>query len=226
MSEKDWCVCGASVRTLTGDVVKIINVTLDDGVYCEGYSNYCRTELTPLNNGLNGYRWGVIYIVNGSKPDLPDDVEVATCQYRTQPVGKTNWLMSTNFKITDERFVPADRKSSNPTVKDSLTDDWYDYTNQKALNKCPVGSEVIYEGTKYFVVAHHYKREDIVIAAEFETSGNLKYISWRRAKPADLNKERASFMEEIIGKNFDGYVMTRDTARSLYDYGLRLIEYK
>jgi hypothetical protein len=105
---------------------------------------------------------------------------------------------------------------------DMFIQDWYDYTNQKALNKCPIGSEVVYEGNRYFIVAYHHKREDIVIAAEFETSGNLKYISWCRAKPADLNKERVSFMEEIIGKNFDGYVMTKDTARSLYNYGLRL----
>ena len=223
MSEKDWCVVGATVRNMSGSLVTIEEVTTDDGVWSIGGNNYCRTELTPLTNGLNGYRYGVEYPTNDKKPDLPDNVKIKWVDSRDSAETRTNmlnWDGVLSFKIIDERYAPTTMK---PTEQ---VNDWYDCTNQKALNKCPVGSEVIYEGNRYFVVAYHHKREDIVIAAEFETSGNLKYISWCRAKPADLNKERVSFMEEIIGKNFDGYVMTRDTARSLYNYGLRLIEDK
>ena len=222
MSEKDWCVVGATVRHISGCFVFIEKITTDEGVWSTGGNNYCRTELTPLNNGLNGYRYGVEYPTNGKKPDLPNYTKIAWEDEHGRGVTSShllNWKGVISFEIIDERYAPT-------VVKESLTDDWYDYTNQKALNKCPVGAEIISDGTKYFVVAHHYKREDIIIASEFENSGNLKYISWCRTKPADLNKERVSFMEEIIGKNFAGYVMTRDVAKSLYTYGLRLIEEK
>jgi hypothetical protein len=58
---------------------------------------------------INGYRWGVEYQTNGEEPDLPDTILVATCKYMSQLVSETNWIMTTNFKITDQRYEPADK---------------------------------------------------------------------------------------------------------------------
>jgi hypothetical protein len=60
---------------------------------------------------INGYKFGVEYPTNGRQPDLPDDTMVATCKYMHQRVDETNWRMTTNFKITDQRYKPADEVS-------------------------------------------------------------------------------------------------------------------
>ncbi len=116
MSNKDWCVAGARVRTLDGDVIKIFRVTDDNGVWSSGGSSYCRTELTPLDNGLHGYRWGVPYEANGKSPDLPDDLWLMvqlTSALKEIYFGDRSkcvnfWKFSEHFRITDERYKPAD----------------------------------------------------------------------------------------------------------------------
>lgn len=224
MSERDWCARGNSVRTLAGDVVKIFNVTQDNGVYCDNYNNYCRTELTPLDNGLNGYRWDVIYNTGGSKPDLPDDVEVATCNFTTQSVRETNWIMSTNFKITDERFVPADRKSNNSTVKESLVDDWYDYTNQKALRLPPVGEKCQVKVDKLFsdcTVIHHASNHLSVIAA-FKSpqikDSDVGHLGWSdNFRPLDWNRKAEAERKRVVDAAYQAIGASGTTSYAALD---------
>ena len=68
---------------------------------------------------INGFRWGVEYPTNGKKPDLPDDLDL---EYWTGEFGSgesniisLNWSCDPvdcypiiKFKITDERYKPAD----------------------------------------------------------------------------------------------------------------------
>ncbi len=64
---------------------------------------------------INGYRRGVEYQTNGQKPDLPDDVLI-TGEYNFLPmefavpveVGNAAWGDISKFKITDQRYKPAD----------------------------------------------------------------------------------------------------------------------
>lgn len=101
---------------------------------------------------VNGYRWGVEYPTNGKKPDLPDDVLVkqyslADNRWNAGKVSLWNWNAKTivKFKITDPRYKPADTSYlDSPAVKESLTDDWWDYENNKPAYDGampPVGAE-------------------------------------------------------------------------------------
>ena len=71
---------------------------------------------------INGYRWGVEYPTSGEKPDLPDDVCVQwqSGEYGnawlpdrgSTTAGELGWTNGRyrvdSFKITDERYKPAD----------------------------------------------------------------------------------------------------------------------
>lgn len=77
---------------------------------------------------VNGYRWGVEYPTNGKRPDLADDVSVT---YRLKSDG--SWLKNSfrvdewhweetimSFKITDERYKPADTSYLNSPAKEPV----------------------------------------------------------------------------------------------------------
>jgi hypothetical protein len=85
------------------------------------------------------YRWGVVYETDGKRPELADDV-VVSAESKLYKIGeltdaesaKWNWKVCVKFKITDQRFKPAD--TSYLDKPDSSTDngaDWYDYDNQE-----------------------------------------------------------------------------------------------
>jgi hypothetical protein len=63
---------------------------------------------------INGYRWGVEYPTNGSKPDLPDDViiQLSTSMCRGALSVFAGSAMhaakGASFKIIDERYKPED----------------------------------------------------------------------------------------------------------------------
>ncbi len=63
---------------------------------------------------INGYRYGVEYPTDGKKPDLPDDLDVMVRSTNTglwcdeRMVISNFWPHTKSFKITDERYKPAD----------------------------------------------------------------------------------------------------------------------
>jgi len=69
---------------------------------------------TDLELGyINGYRWGVEYLNNDKKPDLPEDTSVQVRNdiyafWTCGQVGGLSWSNVFKFKITDERYKPAD----------------------------------------------------------------------------------------------------------------------
>ena len=74
---------------------------------------------------INGYRWGVEHQVNGKRPELPDDVIVYGRNYGDE-CGKGDhvkdffWNDYFKFKITDQRYKPADTSylnAPNPSPK-------------------------------------------------------------------------------------------------------------
>lgn len=78
---------------------------------------------------INGYRWGFEYQTNGKRPDLADDVKVR-CEYKNHSIFEDsdiescehNWMDVTAFRITDQRFKPADTSYLNASTQvQSLT---------------------------------------------------------------------------------------------------------
>ena len=74
---------------------------------------------------INGYRWGVEYPTNGSKPDLPDDViiqlSVPMCRGALSVFASPEMCAAkgATFKITDERYKPEDTSYLGaPTFED------------------------------------------------------------------------------------------------------------
>jgi hypothetical protein len=102
---------------------------------------------------INGYRWSVEYLTNGKKPDLPEDASVQVRNdiyafWTCGQVGGLSWSNVFKFKITDQRYKPADTSylsvSEIPESKSNAEDisDWYDYEAQKAVALPPVGEKV------------------------------------------------------------------------------------
>jgi hypothetical protein len=111
---------------------------------------------------INGYRWGVEYPTNGSKPDLPDDVIIQLsapmCRGALSVFAGSEMFAAkgATFKIIDERCKPADtsyldeyfavqgidqQKIKNTLISDIAERGWYCYETQKALRLPPVGVE-------------------------------------------------------------------------------------
>ncbi len=62
---------------------------------------------------INGFRWGVEYLVNGKKPDLPSDLIVVVKNkinsfWFSNTVSTTAISSAHSFKIIDQRYKPAD----------------------------------------------------------------------------------------------------------------------
>jgi hypothetical protein len=161
---------------------------------------------------INGYRWGVEYPTNGSKPNLPDDVIIQLsapmCRGSLSVFAGSAMYAAkgATFKIIDERYKPEDtsyldeyfavqgidqQKIKNTLISDIAEQGWYCYETQKAMQLPPVGVEILYGDSKYFVVAHHSKRADDVIASTGEDYGQLIYLYWRKAKPLDHATRKA-----------------------------------
>ena len=101
---------------------------------------------------INGYRWGVEYPTDGEKPALPDDVIVEMRRINgswhedgEDELDQFHHRSFSAFKITDERYKPADTSYLETTEVETISldsTDWYDYETQKALRLPPVGEKV------------------------------------------------------------------------------------
>lgn len=62
---------------------------------------------------VNGYKYGVEYVTNSEKPDLPDDVEIEWFYserdewFGGASVGSIYWVPVNKFRICDERYKPV-----------------------------------------------------------------------------------------------------------------------
>jgi len=163
---------------------------------------------------INGYRYGVEYPTNSEKPDLPDDVIVCIEGDLSASGGDSvdvwNWGKIKSFRITDQRYKPADTSylsvSEIPESKSNAENasDWYDYEAQKAVALPPVGEKVEfnYQTEKQweivFVVAHHHYRGDLIVAP-FERSGTLRYATMiDRFRPLDHNRKAEAEKKRVV----------------------------
>ncbi len=101
---------------------------------------------------INGYRWGVEYPTNGSKPDLPDDVIIQLsapmCRGALSVFASPEMCAAkgATFKIIDERCKPEDtsyldeyfavqgidrQKIKNTLISDIAEQGWYCYESRK-----------------------------------------------------------------------------------------------
>ncbi len=99
---------------------------------------------------INGYKWGVEYMTNGVKPDLPSDcvidvyydgVKTANIVFGTVE----NYLWVKTFRIVDERYKPKVVEQKETKVGDTL--DWWDYAAGKPAHDGalpPIGEVVQY----------------------------------------------------------------------------------
>lgn len=224
-------------------VYKYDGYSIDGIDFSRGYVQNRAKEL----GYVNGYRWGIEYQTNGKKPDLPDNVLISVAgefingnwyihEFATTGV---NWKDSIKFKITDTRYKPADTSYlDNPTVKDSLTDDWWDYDNNKpAYNGAlpPVGTKCeVYGGLGQYnewqkceIMAYH---NDVVFVCNNEnwTHRNKQDFQFR---PLDWNREAEEDRLRTVKAVVDATQMTGTIAAlvllSAYDAGfLRIPEDK
>jgi hypothetical protein len=137
---------------------------------------------------ISGYRWGVEYPTNGSKPDLPDDVIIQLsapmCRGSLSVFAGSAMCAAkgATFKIIDERYKPEDtsyldeyfavqgidqQKIKNTLISDIAERGWYCYETQKALRLPPVGDKSVsyLAGDGVWIgceVAAHYKSGAIV----------------------------------------------------------------
>lgn len=248
MSNQDWCSVGNDVRDLKGNIIKIVLVTEDNGVYSVNGTNYCRTELTPLNNGLNGYRWGVEYPTNSKKPDLPDDFIVCIDRDLStsarDSVAVWNWAMIKSFRITDQRYKPADTSylvSETPESKSNAENvsDWYDYEAQKAVALPPV--DLICESfnhqrdewVKVKTLKAETKSKELACVT-LESEGHWGWLFWGcKFRPLDHNRkaeaEKKRVVDAVVSAWSDIPDMTdfKECFSKLYDLGyLRMSEDK
>ena len=195
---------------------------------------------------INGYKYGVEYETNGKKPDLPDDLisdfkfnnAAYYSEWTTNPstLGAMNFNRAdlVAFRIVDDRYKPAEQKPVYATdaakmahhVIAALNSDWYDYTQQKAIELPPVGVECeIWEldgiWRKVEVVAH--TKKGLVV----EWNGE-EHLIYRERKFRPLKTEREWFIEaasKIMHQTEDG-VINDISLGQLYDAGCRFTENK
>jgi hypothetical protein len=237
MSEKDWCVVGAVVRHISGCFVFIEKITTDNGVYTAGGRYYCRTDLTPLNNGLNGYRYGIEYLTNGKKPDLPDNVKIRWTDSQDSAetrVYMLNWNGILSFKIIDTEYKPHDES----VTKESLTDDWYDYDNHKMLRNPKEGCvcEVLYQEdwlVAEVVKSKHPLSGSFAVFYEKQLADGRNLFWSGEARPLDWNR-KAEAERKLRNRTINGAIDVFASAlgdaegiAKLYDLGfLRMPEDK
>jgi hypothetical protein len=179
---------------------------------------------------VNGYRWGVEYPTNGSKPDLPDDVIIQLsapmCRGALSVFAGSAMYAAkgATFKITDERYKPEDasyldeyfavqgidqQKIKNTLISDIAEQGWFDYTNQKALRLPPVGVECEYEDSPE--VKHYSKCTILAVLNEaFAFSrpdykntiftGNLRTHVLR---PLDWNRKAEAERKRVVDAVFE-----------------------
>lgn len=246
-----------SVDELKSDRNIVVSSINHHGVMCFRYygENFHISEFQQRARELgyvNGYRFGVEYPTNGEKPDLSDDVviNIKNQSYKDEWVDKTCWGRKvkntgpwegvTAFKITDDRYKPVPTGYlDGSAVKESLTDDWHDYTNQKALRLPPIGTECWYfdgagaEPAKAFIVATHLNGKEAIFSEDCFESGQLFYGIKHTFKPLDHATRKAEAeRKRVVDAAFTVFVeayfsCAKQGLCALYDAGfLRMPEGK
>lgn len=163
---------------------------------------------------INGYRWGVEYPTNGKKPDLDSSilVYVVDCHApysKEAQVIDIHWPRYDTFEIIDERYKPADASYlQTPTVKESLTDEWYDYDNQKAIGLPPVGVEC--EFLYRFGSSEKWSR------------GQIRYVGVDLFVEYDGNEEKAHFMENASFRPLDHNRKAEEEKKRVVDAAMKI----
>ena len=88
---------------------------------------YEQFESTAKRMGFIGkYRWGVEYPTNGKRPDLADDVEICVILSDSSinglKISNLDWSDRFLFKITDQRYKPADTSYLNSQPEGHIDD--------------------------------------------------------------------------------------------------------
>jgi len=106
---------------------------------------------------INGYRWGVEYPTNGKRPELAGDI---ICSVKDDTVGWCSdltggyvaawkWSSVVLFKITDQRYKPADtsylQTPAVEPVEEVSRGDWWDYETNKRTANPPIGESLLFD---------------------------------------------------------------------------------
>jgi hypothetical protein len=180
------------------------------------------------------YRWGIEYKTDGKRPELADDVEVAaecacydTGWISPSKVSSWRWGLYGTFKITDQRYKPAD--TSYLDKADSSLDngaDWYIYEMNVAHQPAPVG-------TKVLVDCHHQGMKEGVVIGAFQrwnwidiTGAGIDTFDMILVKPLDHDRKAKAERKRVVDAAFASLSEFRtasQTLEELYDKGfLRL----
>lgn len=189
---------------------------------------------------INGYRWGVEYPTNGEKPDLPDDVVVCIEKNHIQDsVDGWDWPLIESFRITDERYKPADTSylsvSEIPESKSNAENvsDWWDYEAQKAVALPPVGIECLaeYDTTKnlWFRANIYYKNENCIVGRWLDGPKECRLFdyefSWKSFRPLDhatrkAEAEKRRVVDAALPVFIEAYkTSSKEGLEALYDTG-------
>ncbi len=183
---------------------------------------------------INGYRWGIEYNPSDKAPNLPKDTLIVwtdgTRSTQTTCYGM-NWVGVKSFRITDQRYKPADTSYlDNESSSLDNSDEWYDYDNQKAIALPPVGTEceaflmdTSYKNAwfKVEIIKNHFDRE--CACMRIENRG----LTWCNTfRPLDHNRKAEAEKNRVVDKlkhdvylhainNCEGISMRQSTGETL-----------
>lgn len=201
--------------------------------HCEWLKECEFTQRARELGYINGYRWGVEYPTGGKRPDLAYDVVVdiriseLDVLSGDECVSEWDWDVVLSFRITDQRYKPSDTSYLDaPTVKESLTDEWYDYDNQKAIALPPVGVECEVNSSIGWVEC------SILAMGSCKDNGSTlfwqakhdcgAYYSVSKFRPLDHNRKAEAEKKRVVDAAMAMAVdthMLEDILGSLYDAG-------
>lgn len=167
------------------------------------------------------YRWGVEYPTDGKRPELADDVEVAaecgcydTGWISPSKVNSWRWGLYGTFKITDQRYKPAD--TSYLDKPDSYLDngaDWWDYDSQEALRLPPAGQvvesydcdgwqkcKILAFDSRGFLVVDMIK-DAVVVSNQPDECFTFRPLDWNRKAKAERKRVVDAVMKEFPAAN-------------------------
>jgi hypothetical protein len=188
---------------------------------------------------VNGYRWGVEYKNTGDEPLINDDVLIevystADEQWNLGPCSLWNFRARTitAFKITDQRYKPADTSYlDKPESSIDSDTDWYDYDNRdmKALPDNNADVELLCGGSYQTRVEYIGIRGFKVVFYRYDTHeidhAELPTASFR---PLDWNRKAEAEKRRVVDAVWEAYhelgdLSVRATFDAMYDAGyLRL----
>jgi hypothetical protein len=198
---------------------------------------------------VNGYRWGVEYPTNGSKPNLPDDVIIQLSAPMRRgalsvfAVSAMYAAKGATFKITDESYKPEDtsyldiyfavqeidqQKIKNTLISDIAEQDWYCYETQKALRLPPVGVEVEWSGNG----GYHWHKTALIFSDEtvlltrgyqlYKTADDsieFRPLDWNRKAEAERKRAVDAAILKLASFSQIDFDSWQDILTKLHDAG-------